>query len=39
MKVPFYTSTREYAARRDEFDTAVRVVMERGDFILGGEVA
>ncbi|MHB0896046.1 MAG: DegT/DnrJ/EryC1/StrS family aminotransferase [Spirochaetales bacterium] len=38
MKVPFYTSTREYAARRDEFDAAVRGVMERGDFILGGEV-
>ena len=39
MKVPFYTSTREYAARKDEFDAAVRGVMERGDFILGGEVA
>ena len=39
MTVPFYTSTREYAARKDEFDSAVRGVMERGDFILGGEVA
>ncbi|HRZ90720.1 MAG TPA: aminotransferase class I/II-fold pyridoxal phosphate-dependent enzyme, partial [Spirochaetia bacterium] len=39
MTVPFYTSTREYAARKDEFDAAVRSVMERGDFILGSEVA
>lgn len=39
MKVPFYTSTREYAARKGEFDAAVRGVMERGDFILGEEVA
>jgi len=39
MTVPFYTSTREYAARKEEFDAAVGGVMERGDFILGGEVA
>lgn len=39
MHVPFYSSTREYLARRPEFDAAVRGVMERGDFILGGEVA
>jgi dTDP-4-amino-4,6-dideoxygalactose transaminase len=39
MTVPFYTSTREYAEHRDEFDAAVRGVMEKGDFILGGEVA
>ncbi len=37
MIVPFYTSTHEYAARRDEFDSAVRSVMERGDFILSSE--
>lgn len=38
MNVPFYTSTREYAAHKHEFDAAVIAVMERGDFILGGEV-
>lgn len=38
MQVPFYTSTREYKARKAEFDAAVQGVMERGDFILGGEV-
>jgi len=39
MNVPFYTSTREYQARKAEFDAAVLSVMERGDFILGEEVA
>jgi len=39
MNVPFYTSTREYEARKAEFDAAVLGVMERGDFILGEEVA
>lgn len=39
MNVPFYTSTREYQARKTEFDTAVLGVMARGDFILGSEVA
>jgi UDP-2-acetamido-2-deoxy-ribo-hexuluronate aminotransferase len=39
MQVPFYSSTREYEARKDEFDAAVLGVMGRGDFILGGEVA
>lgn len=39
MTVPFYDSTREYRARKAEFDAAVGGVMERGDFILGGEVA
>jgi dTDP-4-amino-4,6-dideoxygalactose transaminase len=38
MNVPFYTSTREYRNHKDEFDAAVRGVMERGDFILGNEV-
>lgn len=38
MHIPFYTSTREYKAHKAEFDTAVHGVMERGDFILGGEV-
>ncbi|SLM18708.1 Pleiotropic regulatory protein [uncultured spirochete] len=39
MNVPFYTSTREYHDHKDEFDAAVQGVMERGDFILGNEVA
>jgi UDP-2-acetamido-2-deoxy-ribo-hexuluronate aminotransferase len=39
MTVPFYTSTREYQARKVEFDSAVEGVMARGDFILGVEVA
>ncbi|MDX9827934.1 MAG: DegT/DnrJ/EryC1/StrS family aminotransferase [Spirochaetia bacterium] len=39
MGVPFYTATREYAARKNEFDRAIGAVMERGDFILGKEVA
>lgn len=39
MNVPFYTSTREYQARKAEFDEAVTGVMARGDFILGSEVA
>lgn len=39
MPVPFYTSTREYLAHREEFDSAIRTVLERGDFILGREVA
>jgi dTDP-4-amino-4,6-dideoxygalactose transaminase len=39
MGVPFFTTVREYAARKNEFDSAVGAVMERGDFILGKEVA
>ena len=39
MNVPFYTSTREYQTRKAEFDAAVLGVMERGDFILGEDVA
>ncbi len=39
MHVPFYSSVREYKTRSLEFDAAVRGVMERGDFILGSEVA
>jgi dTDP-4-amino-4,6-dideoxygalactose transaminase len=38
MKVPFYTSVREYHARKAEFNTAVQNVFERGDFILGADV-
>jgi len=39
MHIPFYTSTREYEANKSEFDNAIKGVMERGDFILGSEVA
>lgn len=39
MNIPFYTSTREYEARKSEFDAAVQRVMGKGDFILGSEVA
>lgn len=38
MKVPFYTSTREYGKYKDEFESAVTAVMSRGDFILGQDV-
>ncbi len=39
MHVPFYTSVREYHARKEEFDSAVQGLFERGDFILGKDVA
>jgi dTDP-4-amino-4,6-dideoxygalactose transaminase len=39
MTVPFYTSTREYESRKQEFDEALQRVITRGDFILGSEVA
>ncbi len=39
MNIPFYSSVREYQARKAEFDAAVLGAMARGDFILGGEVA
>jgi len=39
MKVPFYTSVREYHKRKEEFDNAIFDVLERGDFILGKDVA
>lgn len=38
MKVPFYTSTREYSERKDEFNSAIQAVLEKGDFILGSAV-
>lgn len=37
MKVPFYTSTREYKKYKTEFTVAVMDVLERGDFILVGK--
>ncbi len=39
MNVPFYTSTREYAVLKNEFDDAVQKVFEKGDFILGNSVS
>lgn len=39
MKVPFYTSVREYHERKEEFDKAIFDVLERGDFILGKDVS
>ncbi len=38
MNVPFYTSTREYAQLKGDFDSAIGAVLERGDFILGKDV-
>jgi dTDP-4-amino-4,6-dideoxygalactose transaminase len=39
LNIPFYTSTREYQARKGELDAAIGDVLGRGDFILGSEVA
>lgn len=38
MNVPFFTSVREYNNRKEEFDTAIAEVLNKGDFILGGAV-
>ncbi|MBX7243929.1 MAG: DegT/DnrJ/EryC1/StrS family aminotransferase [Candidatus Sumerlaeaceae bacterium] len=37
MRVPFGDLKREYLSRRDEYDAAVRRVMESGWFVLGSE--
>ncbi|WP_425808002.1 DegT/DnrJ/EryC1/StrS family aminotransferase [Desulfitobacterium sp. Sab5] len=39
MKVKFYESTREYFEKQDEFDRALKHVLEKGNFILGDQVA
>ncbi|MDQ7093676.1 DegT/DnrJ/EryC1/StrS family aminotransferase [Desulfosporosinus sp. PR] len=39
MKVSFYTSQREYALKKEEFNRAIQVVLEKGNFILGEQVA
>lgn len=39
MKVNFYTSQREYAVKKQEFDAAIQGVLEKGNFILGEQVA
>lgn len=38
MNVPFFTSVREYNNRREEFDSAISAVLNKGDFILGDAV-
>lgn len=39
MKVNFYTSSREYIEKKDEFDSAIKSVIEKGNFILGEQVS
>ncbi|WP_407312996.1 DegT/DnrJ/EryC1/StrS family aminotransferase [Desulfosporosinus sp. SB140] len=39
MKVSFYTSQREYSLKKDEFNRAIQGVLEKGNFILGEQVA
>lgn len=39
MKVNFYTSQREYAEKKQEIDTAMQSVIEKGNFILGEQVS
>lgn len=39
MNIPFYDATREYKTRKSEFDNAISAVLEKGNFILGNQVA
>jgi len=39
MKVNFYTSQREYYEKKEEFNEAIQAVLEKGNFILGEQVA
>lgn len=39
MKVSFYTSQREFNEKKDEFNRAIQSVLEKGNFILGEQVA
>ncbi|ERI90778.1 putative pleiotropic regulatory protein DegT [Clostridiales bacterium oral taxon 876 str. F0540] len=39
MKVNFYTSQREYHDKKNEFDNAIKSVIEKGNFILGEQVS
>lgn len=39
MKVKFYSSQREYIEKKDEFHKAIDTVIEKGNFILGDQVA
>lgn len=38
MKVPLYTSVKEYEKYEAEFDSVIKNVLNRGDFILGADV-
>lgn len=39
MKVNFYTSQREYNEKKGEIDKAIQTVIEKGNFIMGEQVA
>ncbi|MBL4938144.1 DegT/DnrJ/EryC1/StrS family aminotransferase [Clostridium sp. YIM B02515] len=39
MKVNFYTSQREYHEKKNEFDSAIQNIIEKGNFILGEQVS
>lgn len=39
MKVSFYSSQREFIEKKDEFNRAIQSVLEKGNFILGEQVA
>jgi len=39
MKVNFYSSQREYLEKKDDFQAAIQAVIEKGNFILGEQVA
>lgn len=38
MKINFYESQREYNEKKDEFDKAIKNIIDNGTFILGNEV-
>jgi len=38
MKINFYESQREYKEKKDEFDGAIKNIIDSGAFILGNEV-
>lgn len=38
MKINFYESQREYKEKKDEFDKAIKSIIDNGTFILGNEV-
>lgn len=38
MEVKFFTPTREYSEKKDEFDKAIQSVINSGSFIMGKEV-
>ena len=38
MEIPFVDLKAQYRQLKDEVDPAVLAVMQRGDFVLGGDV-